>query len=218
MKIVISEKQFGHIIQKQMDEDYPTSWNIEYFKSLKTFKDRINYCQEHLKRISSGTSRIVYMIDEQKVLKLAKNNKGILQNEIEIEHSGYYDLEDIVAKVFEYHDKGLWVEMELARKLTPKKFMEIMGFAFDDYAITLRIVDDEYKGKKSYLSKPKDYEAIIDHSFVNDVTSYMHGYDSPVGDLARMTSYGVVNRNGKDVVVLIDYGLTWDIYNTYYRR
>jgi len=218
MKIILTEKQFEHIIKKQVDEDYPSSWDIDYFKSLKSFKDRIAYCQEHLKRISSGTSRIVYMIDDQKVLKLAKNNKGIQQNDIEIEYSNYYDLRDIVAEVFEYHDNGLWVEMELAKRLSPKKFFDVMGFSFDDYADVLRVEDAESKGRKNFWPKPQNYDDIIEHDFVNDMFNYMHGYDAPVGDLCRMSSYGLVQRNGKDAVVLIDYGLTQDIYNTYYSR
>ena len=80
----ISEKlrvDITNPLDENMDEAYPTSFNIEEFKQLKSFNQRIQYCEQHLQRISSGSSRIVYKIDDEKVLKLAKNKKGLAQNE-----------------------------------------------------------------------------------------------------------------------------------------
>jgi hypothetical protein len=34
--------------------------------------------------------------------------------------------------------------------------------------------------------------------------------------IGRLNSYGLVNRNGVDDIVIIDFGLTNDIYDTYY--
>ena len=68
-----------------MGEDYPSSWNIEEFKSLRSFAERKRYCDANLQKIASGSGRIVYKVDNQKVLKLAKNKKGVAQNEIESE-------------------------------------------------------------------------------------------------------------------------------------
>ena len=31
-----------------------------------------------------------------------------------------------------------------------------------------------------------------------------------------MDSYGLVNRNGKDTIVMIDYGITNDVWDEYY--
>jgi len=62
MKIIITESQYNNLIQKDLDEDYPTSWSIEEFKKLTSFSARVNYCNQHLQRLSSGSSRIVYKI------------------------------------------------------------------------------------------------------------------------------------------------------------
>jgi hypothetical protein len=43
----------------------------------------------------------------------------------------------------------------------------------------------------------------------------MGNTQSDVGDFGRLNSYGLVNRNGVDIVI-IDFGLTNDIYDTYY--
>ena len=70
---------------ENVDEAYPASFNMEEFKNMKSFNQRIQYCEQNLQRISSGSSRIVYRIDDEKVLKLAKNKKGLAQNEAEVD-------------------------------------------------------------------------------------------------------------------------------------
>ena len=37
-------------------------------------------------------------------------------------------------------------------------------------------------------------------------------------DLQRLSSYGVVRRNGQEKMVIIDFGLTEDVFNNYYRK
>lgn len=99
-------------------EEYPKTFDMEVFKSLNNFTKRIEYCRNHLPRIAAGSSRIVYKIDDEKVLKLAKNTKGIAQNETEIDRGQDSYFSFILARVFDFHPDGLWVEMELARKVS----------------------------------------------------------------------------------------------------
>jgi hypothetical protein len=54
------------------------------------------------------------MIDNQKVIKIAKNKKGLAQNSVEAE--AYIQNYDIVARVFDTDRNDFWVEMELAKK------------------------------------------------------------------------------------------------------
>ena len=79
-KIIVTESQYMKIIDEMA---YPVSFNMAEFKTLTTFAECIRYCQTRLQRISSGSARIVYKIDNEKVLKLAKSRKGIAQNEAE---------------------------------------------------------------------------------------------------------------------------------------
>lgn len=200
-------------------EDYPSSWNIEEFKKLKSFNDRIKYCDTHLKKIASGSSRIVYMIDDEKVLKLAKNKKGLAQNEVEIEYGGYYDISNIVAKVFESDENNLWVEMELARKVTPNIFKSVVGVDFKTYsdAMTYHYYTNIKPSKYSYTQrKPENMDELWDNEFIYSMLDFMGSYDIPVGDLVRLSTYGLVKRDGQDSIVMIDYGLTHDVYASYY--
>ena len=40
----------------------------------------------------------------------------------------------------------------------------------------------------------------------------------PLGDIIVRRNYGMTVRNGEPVIVLLDNGLTDEIYNNYYKR
>lgn len=207
------------ILETMLGEEYPTNFNMAHFKTLKSFRQRVAYCQENLQRISSGSSRIVYKIDDEKVLKLAKNQKGITQNNVEIEYSQYGDLEDIVAKVFDSDENGLWVEMQLARKVTPSIFRNVTGFDFNDYSKVIHnhYMDASGKGGPKNTVSPQLTDRMWNTEWSYEILNFIGNYGIPAGDLMRLSTYGLVKLNGKDHIVIIDYGLTNDVYASYYR-
>lgn len=220
MKIIITENQYN-LIKKDIEEEYPTTWNVEEFKNLKSFNQRVQYCENNLTRIASGSSRIAYKIDDTKVLKLAKNKKGLAQNEAEIEYSQDYMMDDIVAQVFNYDENNLWLEMELAKKLTPALFYKIVGVTFNDYSDAVSYQEDELKPKRSYFKTPApdNMDEMWNNEFVSRIFDLIGSYDNfASGDLAKLSTYGVVKRDGEDTIVLIDYGLTTNVFNTHYKR
>jgi hypothetical protein len=220
MRIIITEQQYN-LIKKDIEEEYPATWNVEEFKNLRSFNQRVQYCETNLTRIASGSSRIAYKIDDTKVLKLAKNKKGLAQNEAEIEYSQDYMMDDIVAEVFNYDENNLWLEMELARKLTPALFYKIIGFTFNDYVDGIRHQEDTLKPKGTYFKTPEpdNYQEMWNNDFIANIFNLIGSYDNfASGDLVRLSTYGVVKRDGEDTIVLIDYGLSTDVLNTYYKR
>ncbi len=215
----LNEGLVFELIQTMMDEEYPSTFNMEHFKTLRKFAERVRYCEEHLKRISSGTARIVYMVDNTKVLKLAKNEKGLAQCGVEIEYGQYHDLDGVVAKIFEYDEKNLWVEMQLARKLTPTLFKQISGFSFEDFQKAVNDYGmDSGNGGSGYKSNinPQIMEQMWENEFTYGIFQFIGNYGVPVGDLKRLNSYGIVSENGENSIVIIDYGLTSDVYTSYY--
>lgn len=219
IKNKLNESFTYSIIETLMGEEYPQSFNMDEFKRLSSFNARIQYCNQHLKRISSGSSRIVYMIDNEKVLKLAKNKKGLAQNEVEIDYSGYYDLKPILARVFDYDENHLWVEMELAQKVTANIFKRVTALDFNGFSEALsyhyRELNPQKFGGRNFR-KPDDMDLYWENEFGLDILSFMGGYDIPAGDLTKLSTYGLVKREGQDSIVIIDYGLTNDVYDNYY--
>lgn len=222
-KLKKMEKEgYKDILKKRLNqlvgEDYPSSFNMEEFKKLTSFANRIRYCETHLKRISSGSSRIVYQIDDEKVLKLAKNNKGLAQNETEIGASKDNYFKPLFAHIYDYHQDDLWSEMELAKKVSPKTFQSIIGVNFEDFGKYLKNHYFEQKGRRApYRIDEKTLEVLHENQFANDIKELLNSYNMPAGDFARLSSYGLVSRNGQPDIVLIDYGLTGDTYDSYYR-
>jgi len=222
MKIVITEQQFKRVIKdEEIVEDYPTSWDINHFKSLTSFNSRIKYCEENLTRISSGSARIVYRIDDEKVLKLARNKKGLAQNEAENSFGGEYLLQDVVADVFESEENGLWVEMELARKVSVGDFKRITGLDFDMFSEGVYTYGDGHYGNKKTIyggASKEVMDELWENEFAIEIFSYIGSYDVQYADLAKLNSYGVVKRDGQEIVVIIDFGLSQDVFNTHYSR
>ncbi len=217
IKTKLNESIAFDIVENMMVEDYPSTFDMEHFKTLNSFAQRVKYCEEHLKRISSGSSRIVYMVDNTKVLKLAKNKKGLAQNEVEIQWGQDSYFESILAHTFMYHPDDLWVEMELARKVTKKDFMRIAECSIEDMYTYLTNFDSLNHGRPAiFRMDPQLKEALDENEFVQQIQDFMANIDAPAGDFGRLSSYGIVQRNGQDDIVLIDFGLTNDVYQTYY--
>lgn len=204
---------------QELSEDYPSHFDMEHFKSLKTFAQRIQYCDANLKRIGGGSSRIVFKIDDQKVLKLAKNKKGIVQNEGEVDAASqsYYSN---IAEVFDYDENGLWVEMELARKVTPMQFKTITGFDINDVKKYLQAFQNSTQGRSTsgFYLKPELEKAIMQDPFVDSLRDFIANTDALAGDVGTISSFGLVNRGGEDVLVLVDFGLNEQDYNNLYRE
>lgn len=219
IKARLNEAFTYDLIESLMGEEYPSEFDLAHFKALNNFSARARYCNEKLKRISSGSARIVYMIDDTKVLKLAKNKKGLAQNEIEISHSQYNDISHVLARVFAYDQNNLWSEMELARKVTPNIFKSVTGFSFQDYCTAIHNYGIDVHSTRNIRKMDIDKNivaAMWENEFTYGIFDYIGNYTIPVGDLQRLSSYGLVKRNGQDTIVLIDYGLDNDVYNEYY--
>jgi hypothetical protein len=206
-----------NIYESVVSEDYPQSFDMKFFKTLQSFASRKKYCDEHLKKIAQGSSRIVYFIDSEKVLKLAKNKKGLAQNEVEIDYSDDYMLTNIVAPVYDYHENFLWLEMALAKKVKKSDFKRITGIDFDGFGDVLVSADSLYRDKNLRFKVDQDLvEEVMNNEFTSGVYDYVANFDVPASDMRRINSYGLIKVNGKEQLAIIDYGLTTDVFKNYY--
>ena len=203
---------------EELDEDevYNTSFDIKELVKITTFKERVNYCNQTLKYIAQGSSRRVYDLPDGKhVLKLAKNKKGIAQNEEEYD-IGSYPI-DIIAKV-NYtdmlDDNILFVVMEKAEKISEQDFLKLSGFRLDEFNDICNS-----KGEYEIFNKFDKYKLDneIKQSFRDNVLDYIVSSGLDVyGDLKVLNHWGKVIRDGQPQIVLIDYGLTNDVAKSYY--
>lgn len=199
-------------------ESYPEGFTMDEFNKIPSFAGKMKYCMQRLPKLGSGTSRAVFKIDDTKVLKLARNTKGVAQNQTESDWGT--QSYTVCAKVFDSSENNFWVEMELAKKLTPKRFEEIVG-------VSIKAVDEylQYFDKPDYCDRQlrrvyckKTKQQLDDDEFIANLMCFAMDYNMAMGDLGLLSSYGEVLRNGKPTVVLIDFGATEDVMHQYYSR
>lgn len=217
---------FNENIQKII-EDYPSSWNAEEFAKLTSFSARKQYAEEHLKRISSGSSRIVYQIDNEKALKLAKNKKGIAQNqaEIDVHEDSYISNETLFAQLHSYDENGLWIEMDLVRKFTQSMSEKLIGLKWSDYLEFLNWSKAHYERggnpRRLYGKEKENYFVSFlgddDYAFLTQMYYFLLDKQlDAIGDFMRPSTYGVVKEDGEDVIKIVDYGLNDQVASDYY--
>ena len=195
---------------------YPTNFNFEEFSKLTSFAKRVEYCNKRLVFLGQGSSRRVYMVDNEKCLKLAKNRKGIAQNEAEND----YCLQqlDLCPIIYNYDRNGLWIEVQIAKKAKVTDFKRLTGYGWDvfcawvDYVATQYLNSrlSRYCGEFREIFESSDFENFLynNDSIFSKINTYMTDYMlKSYGDLQRLSSWGVVSNNGQESLVLVDSGL-----------
>lgn len=212
----------------QVNEEYPSGWDMEYFISLPNKTQKMKYARNHLTKLGCGSSRCVFNVDNKKVLKLAKtrhsnelDSKGIAQNLKEIDMATDPYLNTILPNIHDYSEKGYWVEFDYIKPFRDEKHWEaVFGFPFG--ALVGYIQDGigtrynyEYKTYRDY------YDEVSEDEFANDIYTFLvHAPDllkkgKVLRDYFNVRHYGLDN-DGKPK--LMDFGLDWEIWNRFYER
>lgn len=212
-----------HLLNEQLYEDieeiaaYPEGFDIKAFVGLPSMAAKTRYLKQHnLDKLGTGTTRVVFVADPTTVIKVAKNAKGLAQNEAEIDISNNTDEEAVVAKVKDFDEGYSYIEAERARRVKPTDFKRIVGFQMKDIMSSLHIWRDNHNGIENWRAKPENYKQILETSFMQELAEMVGNFDMGVGDIDRISSWGIVNRGGKEHLVMIDYGLTMDIFKQLY--
>ena len=58
------KSRFRNIVEATLKEIYNSRFDLDEFSRIPTFKGRIQYCDERLEKLGTGSSRVVYKIDE----------------------------------------------------------------------------------------------------------------------------------------------------------
>ena len=184
--------------------------------------------QMGLNPISSGeigSSRIVFLIDNDKVLKLARNEKGLAQNELEAVAGQDPTVDKILAKVLEYSEEYAWLISQRVNPISSEKeFEAITGITWNELRKTLGAKEREElnvtvvpeKGAKKQTSASISSSLCLTGSaFVNYIKSFLERYSGMlIGDIAKPDSWGLT-KNG--CLVLLDYGITKKKFDQLYK-
>lgn len=196
------------------------NFSLEALSSIPSFKGRLAYCKQELGiRWGTGSSRTVFDIDDEKVLKLALNEKGIAQNEAEHDSSSGTDM---TANVYDCDDDYLWLVSERCIPAKASDFPHVVG---EDFKTVQSFIRSTYllysRYGKMFLPHMTDTERhrLVDNNeWFERLSNYMCNYEPPYGDLCRISSWGLVQRNGETTLVILDSGLDFNVLNTYYGK
>lgn len=118
----INEKKIVRIVNDcvthLLNEAMSDGFSFDELKNIGTFSGRMRYCKEKLGfPIGSGSSRVCFQLDDDRILKLARNEKGIAQNEVEGRIDYYLDGLDIRPEIFDETDfqNNLFIVCEYVR-------------------------------------------------------------------------------------------------------
>ena len=203
-----------------MIQEYSDSrFNTDDFLNIPTFNGKINYCKNHLgKQLSSGSSRIVWQIDNNRVLKLAKNRKGIAQNEAEYGNCQDYYMGHLFAQVFDYDKENfLWIIAENCRKPKNSDFKKLYGLSYKEFANLAIKFGNVYKRNSRLLETPTEEEYDFFMENCPDWCSYITDYQPySVPEIIRLNNLGVASRPDGDAIVIIDSGFNENVHKQYY--
>lgn len=212
-------KSIERIILSHINEAMSDSFSFEKLTSLKTYKDRINYCVNTLGNpIGNGSSRMVFQISDERVLKVAKNRKGIAQNEVEISQgkSGY----SVIPEIFNYDSDNIFIETEYVLPLKKSDIQHVFGISYDEFKEFIEKCYNSYSARQFYtrMSDNRFYELLDKFENLNDIRNFMADYDLPPYDLMRLANLGFTQSNGKEWIVILDSGLTEEVFQNYYQK
>ena len=193
----------------------PDDWDKNEFK--KSFASQIRYATNMAKKLGVGSSRVAFIIPYQgreTVLKIAKNNKGLMQNQKEADYLEDPYIDDCVIPLIDYdkeNEMPKWIHTEKAEKLTKSLFKTIEGFSFDTFATML---DNTMNPKYARDVDPIEEDLINNSELYNNVRGLHYNFGLELGDFTILANWGVYQ--GRPVV--IDLGFDKETLKTYYKK
>lgn len=187
---------------------FPSGFSLSEFIKLKDTNQMIQYMRDNVGYpLGEGSSRVVFELDSEAVLKIALNNAGIAQNRAENktpESGGRF--KNLFAKVHMVDPKGRWLIMEkVFYVIDTSEFKEYFGVDVKGMYTVLR--DPNMYKNENFLKSPM--KLLIDY------IEFSWG-DLLLGDICKSGAWGLVERNGKEVPVLLDYGFTNSVRDKHY--
>ena len=189
-------------------------FDFNQLNSLDKFSQRIKFAKEHLKEIGHGSSRVVFELSPYFVLKLAKNEKGLIQNSTETDKELHKTYSDIIPNLKDFDKNDYWLVVEKCNKVSKEKFKQLSGINFDLFGKALKEVHYLQNGRIEELSDDVKELENSDNYFFELLKKFMEDFDMFYKDLANISSWG----ESKGKLKLIDYGLTQEAYDTYFRK
>lgn len=182
-----------------------------------------------LEELGIGSSRFVFSIDGERVLKIARNQKGVEQNKLELTAGRDAQVHDLLSSVYESSPEYAWLiaeaveplddgDVKRAEELTGVPWIEVrrlLGLSDkEEFNATAEEVTSKLAGSKGG-SRGGGTSCLRGAEFITALGGFLDRYrDMLPGDIVKLSSWGV---NKKGCLVLLDYGITRKKFEEFYR-
>lgn len=200
----------------------PPDWDKSKYKSSVSFAQRIRYAVERAKKIGTGSARVAFEIEYQgrpTILKIAKNKKGIAQNEYEATILDDYYVEGLGITIpmidhDEENEDPTWLHVEKAEKMKPTQFKKFFN-GLNPFEL-IQLVN--YMTSKVRMDKTVEYpvekynEIAESNESVSGLIDFVSNYNISPADFTRLANWGIY----KNRPVIIDVGASTEVLKQHY--
>lgn len=200
----------------------PPDWDKSKLKSSTPFAQRVRYAQERASKIGTGSSRIAFEVEYEgrpTVLKIAKNKKGVAQNEYEAQMFGDYYVLDLGITIpmidhDEENDPPTWIHTEKAEKMKPTQFKKFFnGMTPDEMLDAINYLTGKVHSQRVDDDKIEFYNEISEENeYIDSMVNLCGNYDIASGDFGRLANWGIY----KGGPVIIDIGGSSEVIKKFY--
>jgi hypothetical protein len=199
----------------------PADWEKSVYTPRTSFAKRVQYAKERAQKIGGGSSRVAFEIPYEgrpTILKVAKNKKGMAQNEYEAQMLYDYYVRDlgITIPIIDYdeeHEPPTWIHTEKASKMTPTLFKKHFNGLTPQQVMEM-VYYMIGRARTNISPETVDqYEQIMEsNETISSLVDLVGNYDIAGGDFGRLANWGLYNNRP----VIIDIGASNDIVKQHY--
>ena len=220
--IIITEEQ-AIMLHEATDGQFST----DELDAINDFRGKVEYCIQHLGNyIAAGSSRAVFQIDDEKVLKLGYNEAGRAQNIEEMQWSnGQYSF---LPQVYDSANNGDWMISEYVlpaeeadftyyfEKHLPDECRKLVS-TWGEFTEFIHSVEAKVKNHAWRFFSDAKLNLLRTDPLFNEVADYIEKTKMSTGDLTVLNNWGLAKRNNDAMPVLLDAGWRNGMNNEFYR-
>lgn len=190
-------------------------FSLEEIENLDSYEEKIDYAKSHLAIIGNetGDTRVCFALGQDKVLKLAKDEEGLISNNVEKHYSG--TKWPMLVEVYDYDQDFFWIVCERWEPLDEGRFEKTSGIGINKLYQNL-YVNRIWKlmSGATALSveneSSREFDGFLRDSRLNEFSkeilekSEEFGFDT--SDIPSIENLGLARRGEKEEIVIVNYG------------
>lgn len=186
---------------------------FEELNGIESFQGKLEFTEKHLEFIGSGSSRCVFALNQNEVIKISINETGILRNNVEA-HFSDKNWERI-ARTIDFDYDFFWVISERAQTISEEMFSDIFDMSINELLAVLHnhrllgTIDKNYRENFMYNGMEGFCEILLkngDKPIVKEIIGKSVELNFSITDIARIDNWGIRKTETGIFPIIVDYG------------